>query len=150
MVQLSQNSQKYRVLWNCVTELTEVLCRVKTEGNYPRYRSVGTLQNLSVCFCSVSVFLPVPFALGLFNNYVVWFCFVCHISRGARHLSFFNLFVSCVFLSVHASELLAFFVCRTCRIQHDGMSVNCILYLLHDNLVYLCRGCVTTDFLTLG
>ena len=31
-----------------VTELTEVLCRVKTEGNYPRYRSVGTLQNLSV------------------------------------------------------------------------------------------------------
>ena len=57
-----QNSQKCRVLWcNChrthrsigycgtaVTELTEVLCRVKTEGNYPRYRSVGTLQNLSV------------------------------------------------------------------------------------------------------
>ena len=57
-----QNSQKCRVLWcNChrthrsigycgtaVTEVTEVLCRVKTEGNYPRYRSVGTLQNLSV------------------------------------------------------------------------------------------------------
>ena len=57
-----QNSQKCRVLWcNChrthrstgccgtaVTELTEVLCGVKTEGNYPRYRSVGTLQNLSV------------------------------------------------------------------------------------------------------
>ena len=52
---LLQNSQKCRVLWcNChrthrsigycgtaVTELTEVLCRVKTEGNYPRYRSVG-------------------------------------------------------------------------------------------------------------
>ena len=57
-----QNSQKCRVLWcNChrthrsigycgtaVTELTEVLCRVKTEGNYPRYRSVGTIQKLSV------------------------------------------------------------------------------------------------------
>ena len=51
-----------RVLWcNChithrsigycgtaVTELTDVLCRVETEGNYPRYRSVGTLQYLSV------------------------------------------------------------------------------------------------------
>ena len=54
---LLRNSQKCRVLWcNCsigycgtaVTELIEVLCRVKTEGNYPRYRSVGTLQNLSV------------------------------------------------------------------------------------------------------
>ena len=74
-----ENSQKCRVLWyNChrthrsvgycgatvteltrsigycgtaVTELTEVLCRVKTEGNYPRYRSAGTLQNLSVEYC---------------------------------------------------------------------------------------------------
>ena len=59
-----QNSQKCRVLWcNChrthrsigycgtaVTEITEVLCRVKTEGNYPRYRSVGTLQNLVYLF----------------------------------------------------------------------------------------------------
>ena len=64
MVQLSQNSQKYRVLWcNCrrthrsigycgatVTELTEVVCGVTTDGNYPRYRSVGTLQNLSDFF----------------------------------------------------------------------------------------------------
>ena len=64
---LLQNSQKCRVLWcNChrthrsigyrgtgVTELTEVLCRVKTEGNYPRYRSVGTLQNSSVEKCFV-------------------------------------------------------------------------------------------------
>ena len=54
--------KKCRVLWcNChrthrsigycgtaVTELTGVLCRSKTEGNYPLYRSVGTLQNLSV------------------------------------------------------------------------------------------------------
>ena len=31
-----------------VTELTEVVCGVTTDGNYPRYRSVGTLQNLSV------------------------------------------------------------------------------------------------------
>ena len=38
-----------------VTELTEVLCRVKTEGNYPRYRSVGTLQNLSVKSCTNSM-----------------------------------------------------------------------------------------------
>ena len=59
---LLQNSQTCRVLWcNChkthrsigycgatVTELTEVVCGVTTEGNYPRYRSVGTLQNLSV------------------------------------------------------------------------------------------------------
>ena len=59
---LLQNSQKCRVLWcNChrthrsigqcgatVTELTEVVCGVTTDGNYPRYRSVGTLQNLSV------------------------------------------------------------------------------------------------------
>ena len=59
-----QNSQKCRVLWcNChrthssigycgtaVTELTDVLCSVKTVGNYPRYRSVGTLRNLSVVF----------------------------------------------------------------------------------------------------
>ena len=37
-----------RYCGTAVTELTEVLCRVKTEGNYPRYRSVGTLQNLSV------------------------------------------------------------------------------------------------------
>ena len=58
---LLQNSQ-CRVLWcNChrthrtighcgatVTELTEVVCGVTTDGNYPRYRSVGTLQNLSV------------------------------------------------------------------------------------------------------
>ena len=54
-------TQKCRVLWcNChkthrsigycgatVTELTEVVCGVTTGGNYPRYRSVGTLQNLS-------------------------------------------------------------------------------------------------------
>ena len=64
---LLQSSQKCRVLWcNChrthssigycgtaVTELTDVLCRVETEGNYPRYRSVGTLQNLSVEITSV-------------------------------------------------------------------------------------------------
>ena len=61
---LLQSSQKCRVLWcNChrthssigycgtaVTELTDVLCSVKTVGNYPRYRSVGTLRNLSVVF----------------------------------------------------------------------------------------------------
>ena len=61
---LLQNSQKCRVLWcNChgthrsigycgatVTELTEVVCGVTTDGNYPRYRSVGTLQNLSDFF----------------------------------------------------------------------------------------------------
>ena len=71
-----QNSQKCRVLWcNChrthrrigycgtaVTELTEVLCRVKTEGNYPRYRSVGTLQNLSVEI-SHSIFSFSPMSL---------------------------------------------------------------------------------------
>ena len=63
---LLQNSQKCRVLWcNCrrthrsigycgatVTELTEVICGVTTDGNYPRYRSVGTLQNLSVVYSS--------------------------------------------------------------------------------------------------
>ena len=38
-----------------VTELTEVLCRVKTEGNYPRYRSVGTLQNLSVDYSLIQL-----------------------------------------------------------------------------------------------
>ena len=35
-----------------VTELTEVICGVTTDGNYPRYRSVGTLQNLSVVYSS--------------------------------------------------------------------------------------------------
>ena len=59
---LLQNSQKCRVLWcNCrrthrrigycgatVKELTEVVCGVTTDGKYPRHRSVGTLQNLSV------------------------------------------------------------------------------------------------------
>ena len=68
---LLQNSQKCRVLWcNChrthrsigycgatVTELTEVVCGVTTDGNYPRYRSVGTLQNLSIYICTWSVLL---------------------------------------------------------------------------------------------
>ena len=68
---LLQNSQKCTVLLcNChrthrsigycgatVTELTEVVCGVTTDGNYPRYRSVGTLQNLSIYICTWSVLL---------------------------------------------------------------------------------------------
>ena len=84
---LLQNSQKCRVLWcNChrthrstgycgtaVTELTKVLCRVKTEGNYPRYRSVGTLQNLSVYFLVCRFFtyeLYFLFSVVWFHNRV--------------------------------------------------------------------------------
>ena len=33
-----------------VTELTEVVCGVTTDGNHPRYRSVGTVQNQSEFF----------------------------------------------------------------------------------------------------
>ena len=53
------------------------------------------------------------------------------------------------FLSFHASGLLAF-VRRTCRIQKDGMPLNCPLCLLRYNvLVSLCRGFVATELVSL-
>ena len=94
---------------------------------------------------------------------LVLFCFVWHISGGARHLFFIflfcivsyflillfsYLFVPFVFLSVNASGLLAF-ACM-CRIQYDGMSLHCLLYLLHYNVVYLCRGFVTTELVSIN
>ena len=83
---------------------------------------------------------------------VLLFCFACHISGGARHLlvsftsfKFFLLFhlflVPFVFLSVNASGLLEF-VCRTCHIQCDGMSLHCLLCLLHFNVVSLSWFCL--------
>ena len=72
---------------------------------------------------------------------MVLFCFVCHISGGAWHLLFyyfvllinlfvFGFFVPFVFLCQRIRGLLAF-VCRTCRIQYDGMPLHCLLCLLH-------------------
>ena len=88
---LLQNSQKYRVLWcNChrthrsigycgtaVTELTEVLCRVKTEGIYPRYRSVGTLQNLSVIF-RVKLSINNHIVRLVHKNHIIRTCLMYH------------------------------------------------------------------------
>ena len=54
------------------------------------------------------------------------------------------------FLSVNASGLLAF-VCRTCRIQYDGMPLHCLLCLLHYRyiVVYVCRVFVATELVSL-
>ena len=54
-----------------------------------------------------------------------------------------------LFLPVNASGLLAF-ACLTCRIQYDGRSLHCLLFLLHYNVVSLCcRGFVTTELVSL-
>ena len=40
-------------------------------------------------------------------------------------------------------------VCRTCRIQYDGMSLRCLLCLLHNNVASLWRTFVPTELVTL-
>ena len=118
------------------------------------------------CFCWASVFLSFPFPLGriLFVQCVVvlvLFSFVCHISGGARHLFFIFCFVlfhyfdiffvslslSFFSLSMHVGYYVAF-VCM-CRIQFDGMSLHCLLCLLHYSVASLCRGFVTTELVPL-
>ena len=62
----------------------------------------------------------------------------------------FFLMLSFVFLSFHVKYLgcLRAYVVPGC-IQHDGMTLHCLLPLLHYDVVFLCRRFVTTELVPL-
>ena len=89
---------------------------------------------------------------------LVLFCFVCHISGGARHLFFIIYFVIfCHFFFLrpfrfsfceHIYIAIVAFVCIY-RTRYDGMPMHSLLCRLHYIVVSLCRGFVTTELVFL-
>ena len=85
------------------------------------------------------------FRVSVFFSYVLSFSFF--------PVSFFLAFFSYVvfrfsLIPCEVSGLLTC-VCCACCIQHDGMTLHCLLPLLHYDVVFLCRRFVTTELVPL-
>ena len=131
-----------------------VVCRTSAHYATPTTNCCVFSEDVLLCFgFPVLLFRPWPYSVFSYRSILpatspgVHDTFQLMLYFTYIYIYFSCFFVPFVFLSVNACGILIF-VCRTCRTQYDGTSFQCILRLLPQYVVSLCRGFVTAELVS--